>query len=569
MKLLSLLRTLSTTALGLSLSLAAAQAGSATWNLNPVSGNWRNAGNWTPATVPNSLTDVATFGVSNTTDIELKPRNLLVAEIDFQPGASAYTFSLDKQTIWSVAGAGIVNNSGIIQNFVNTAPTTPSEVTLLQFGGSASAGSQTAFTVEGGSGSGAPGQISFIDQANAGNAVFVCKGSTGPTFTYGGEVSFGGSATAASATLMLEGGAGAGGAGGSLSFGGNFATPTAANANITAEGSSVANASGSFVNFLTSATAGSATMVANGGQAEGPFGGASIIFTGLCSAENATFTINGALVEGATGAKLIFQNGANAANGTCIINGGAGNLAGGQLTFADNGGGGTSRFEVFGNGSVNLSSHSAPGLTIGSLEGDGLVLLGKNNLTIGGTNLSTTFAGTLQGDAGSSFTKAGTGTLTFNGSSTIPGVTTVAAGTLGGNGTFTGALTIGTGSGGGAVLAPAAGGPMPMTLITQSALTFKADGSYTCTLSTKRAQADQVGALGVTIDSAAQFKLQTLAKKRLAMGQTFVVLNNTAATPIQGTFSNLADGTTLNSGNNKFQASYEGGDGNDLTLTVQ
>jgi hypothetical protein len=35
-----------------------------------------------------------------------------------------------------------------------------------------------------------------------------------------------------------------------------------------------------------------------------------------------------------------------------------------------------------------------------------------------------------------------------------------------------------------------------------------------------------------------------------------------------GAFSNLADGSTLIVGNNAFQANYEGGDGNDLTLTV-
>ena len=45
-------------------------------------------------------------------------------------------------------------------------------------------------------------------------------------------------------------------------------------------------------------------------------------------------------------------------------------------------------------------------------------------------------------------------------------------------------------------------------------------------------------------------------------------ISNTAATPISGTFANLANGSTFTVGNNTFQASYEGGDGNDLTLTV-
>jgi hypothetical protein len=35
-----------------------------------------------------------------------------------------------------------------------------------------------------------------------------------------------------------------------------------------------------------------------------------------------------------------------------------------------------------------------------------------------------------------------------------------------------------------------------------------------------------------------------------------------------GTFSNLVDGSTFASNGNNFQVNYEGGDGNDLTLTV-
>jgi hypothetical protein len=47
-----------------------------------------------------------------------------------------------------------------------------------------------------------------------------------------------------------------------------------------------------------------------------------------------------------------------------------------------------------------------------------------------------------------------------------------------------------------------------------------------------------------------------------------VVINNTSATPIAGRFGNLPDGATVTVGSNTFLANYEGGDGNDLTLTV-
>ena len=54
----------------------------------------------------------------------------------------------------------------------------------------------------------------------------------------------------------------------------------------------------------------------------------------------------------------------------------------------------------------------------------------------------------------------------------------------------------------------------------------------------------------------------------LPPGTSFTVISNTSATPISGTFSNLPDGSTITMGSNTYLVSYEGGDGNDLTLTV-
>jgi hypothetical protein len=52
------------------------------------------------------------------------------------------------------------------------------------------------------------------------------------------------------------------------------------------------------------------------------------------------------------------------------------------------------------------------------------------------------------------------------------------------------------------------------------------------------------------------------------VGNVFTVIDNTSATPIAGTFSDLPDGAVFTLNGNNFQASYTGGDGNDLTLTV-
>ena len=73
---------------------------------------------------------------------------------------------------------------------------------------------------------------------------------------------------------------------------------------------------------------------------------------------------------------------------------------------------------------------------------------------------------------------------------------------------------------------------------------------------------------GVSIENQDGSNFTATANRRLSIGQVFVVISNTGATPISGTFGNLADGATFRAGKNTFQANYEGGDGNHLTLTV-
>jgi hypothetical protein len=74
-----------------------------------------------------------------------------------------------------------------------------------------------------------------------------------------------------------------------------------------------------------------------------------------------------------------------------------------------------------------------------------------------------------------------------------------------------------------------------------------------------------VVANGVTINSGATVALRGQTTGALTQG---MVIRNTSADPISGTFSNLADGAIVTINGNNLQASYEGGDGNDLTLTV-
>src|SRR5947207_434661 len=104
--------------LSLSLTLVLnAYAGSATWNLDPVSSDWNDPLNWTPNTVPNGPADVATFSVSNITEISTSAE-IEVNALIFDPDASAFTISVPQTLILTLSGTGIINNSGIRQNFV-------------------------------------------------------------------------------------------------------------------------------------------------------------------------------------------------------------------------------------------------------------------------------------------------------------------------------------------------------------------------------------------------------------------------------------------------------------------
>jgi hypothetical protein len=121
-----------------------------------------------------------------------------------------------------------------------------------------------------------------------------------------------------------------------------------------------------------------------------------------------------------------------------------------------------------------------------------------------------------------------------------------------------------------AFLAPAGGTQTKATLTLESNLTFNAAASYTYIFKARGslAETDKVVANGVTINSNANFNLIGQTQGALTQGLVLTVIDNTALTPIAGTFSNLPDGGIVAINGNNFQASYSGGDGNDLTLTV-
>jgi autotransporter-associated beta strand protein len=157
--------------------------------------------------------------------------------------------------------------------------------------------------------------------------------------------------------------------------------------------------------------------------------------------------------------------------------------------------------------------------------------------------------------------------LQVGGSATGAGTVFVTGGTFGGAGSVAGRVLVGTGSGSGATLAPGKSGVKPGTLTIQRRLILEADATYRVTLDSRTSSADKVAAFGASIREAS-ILFNDIGTSVTPIGTVFTLIDNTASTPITGAFINLADGTTVIVGANTFQASYSGGDGNDLTLTV-
>ena len=83
---------------------------SAQWDLDPISGTGNTATNWMPNGVPNGPADIATFGLSNTTDVSISA-DTEVNGITFTAAAT------NPYTITASPGLMLTINSGHREQF--------------------------------------------------------------------------------------------------------------------------------------------------------------------------------------------------------------------------------------------------------------------------------------------------------------------------------------------------------------------------------------------------------------------------------------------------------------------
>ena len=357
-----------------------------------------------------------------------------MGSLQFNPGASGYTFSLPGRSILYVNGAGIQGTSSTNAPTFNVNSNADGSSFALNFiGNGTTAGYAIINNYTGGDGSGEPvidnigGGTQFDSNSTADHATIT-------NYTYGATYFFNGS-TAASAQITNDGG---------LTL---FADATAGNA-------SIRNINGGTLKFYNTSTAGNATIINDGGEVfflGGTTAGSANItnsnsgytrFLNQSTGGNAKITNNSGgytnFEDTSAGNAIIYNSDGGQTN--FYYTGSAGNAVitttdGGSTNFYMTSSGGAARFITDGTGFVDFSGLTSGGATAGSIEGSGTYYLGGNKLTVGSLNSDTTLRGTISdggasGGVGGSLVKVGTGTLTLAGTNIYTGDTTVSEGAL-------------------------------------------------------------------------------------------------------------------------------------------
>lgn len=216
------------------------------------------------------------------------------------------------------------------------------------------------------------------------------------------------------------------------------------------------------------------------------------------------------------------------------------------------------------------------GQVIGSLVGAGLVELSAltSILQVGADNTSAEFGGVIRGPGG--LRKIGTGTLTLNGDNTYESFTAVVEGQLRIDGQVrrsqvnvkTNALL--SGQGRVELLVAEAGGTVApgssVGTLFSGELFLDRTSIYAVELNGPYGQNDQVSVRGsVVIQDAV---LRVAPGYAPAEGEEHIIVRNDGIDPVNGAFRGLPEGATLTTNGVQLVVSYQGGTGNDVTLTA-
>jgi autotransporter-associated beta strand protein len=298
----------------------------------------------------------------------------------------------------TAGSASITNNNNLQFNGASSAGNASiTSKAGLDFRGTSTAGSASIANSNG---------MSFGDTSTAGNA----------TISNSHTLQFNDTSTAGSATITSTD---------TLAF---RSTSTAGSARIANSGGMI---------FSDTATAGSAGITNDG----------TMNFSGTATAGSAGITNNGSMVffdTATTGSAMI----TNAGTMTFAFNSTAGSATianNNFLQFVHHSTAGSAAITNGASGNTDFSQSDGPlrdrKLSAGSINGGGVFKLGRNELTVGGNNLSTNVTGVIVnggvgGGTGASLIKTGAGTMILSGTNTYTGATTVNGGTLAVNGSI-------------------------------------------------------------------------------------------------------------------------------------
>ncbi|MFO0945582.1 MAG: autotransporter-associated beta strand repeat-containing protein [Planctomycetota bacterium] len=272
-------------------------------------------------------------------------------------------------------------------------------------------------------------------------------------------------------------------------------------------------------------------------------------------------------------------------NGNTLTTGGndsnttfAGNISGtgGSLVKV-----GTGQFDLTGTNSYTGGTT----VSAGTLRGSSASLQGNilNNARLVFRQLDPaggTYAGVISGTG--TVDKEGANALIMTGNNLYTGLTTITLGSLIVNGQLTSDVAVNGGSlsgtgtilgavnvTGGTTLSP--GSPATSAgILTTGNTTFVAGANFAINIggNTVGTGYDRLQVNGAVVLNNANLGVTGAAGFVAAVGAEFQIIRNDGNDVVVGTFAGLSEGSVVNVGNNRYQISYVGGDGNDVVLTA-